>query len=60
VQTVVLQKKRVSVRENIQDDEIWKTGSILRKSCMEVRREDGHVDQGFGAVEGENEQVEGR
>lgn len=45
---------------NIQDDEIWKTGSILRECCMEMRREDGHVDQGLGAVESENEQVEGR
>ena len=44
---------------DLQHNQVWQVGRVLRGECaMEMGGKDRSVDDGFGAVEGENEQVE--
>lgn len=46
---------------NLQHNQVWQVRRILcRESAMEMRGEDGRVEEGFAAVKGENQQVECR
>ena len=44
---------------DLQHNQVWQVRRTLRcESAMEMGSEDGRVNESFGAIEGENEQIE--
>lgn len=53
-------RERGTYARHLQDHQIRQAGRILGQCRLEVRGEDGNIDEVLRAIKGEEEEVEGR